>query len=161
MLLQDTPRTLRCSKNPCAFCYAASFCTKDNSLNRGPLIPSCSYAFQNTWKYYPIFRVSSSNYCSAITCLLELWMISICVAIFISILRHLHFDPIDSTCVWRHTIISDPSISFWLRRHFEHELVLDQSFCHQLCPRSILPIPPWSERLLLILRLGNHNSFVI
>ena len=31
------------------------------------------------------------------TCLLALWMLSICLAIFVSILRHRHFDPIDST----------------------------------------------------------------
>ena len=40
------------------------------------------------------------------TCLLALWMLSICLAIFVSILRHRHFDPIDSTLVRMHAIIS-------------------------------------------------------
>ena len=40
------------------------------------------------------------------TCLLAFWMLSICLAIFVSILRHRHFDPIDSKWVRMHTIIS-------------------------------------------------------
>ena len=30
-------------------------------------------------------------------CLLALWMLSLCLTIFVSILRHRRFDPIDST----------------------------------------------------------------
>ena len=44
---------------------------------------------------------------------------------------------------------------------FEHELVLDQTICRQLCLWSIQLIHPWSKRLLLILCFGNRNSFVI
>ena len=44
---------------------------------------------------------------------------------------------------------------------FEHELVLDQSIAVDCAPKSIELIHPWSERLLLILCFGNHNSFVI
>ena len=40
------------------------------------------------------------------TCLLALWMLSICLAIFVSILIHRNFDPIDSTWVQMHAIIS-------------------------------------------------------
>ena len=40
------------------------------------------------------------------TCLLALWMLSICLTIFICILRHHQFDPIDSTWVRMHAIIS-------------------------------------------------------
>ena len=41
-------------------------------------------------------------------------------------------------------------LSFRLRRLPEHELVLGQSDCHRLCPKSIQLNHPWSERLLLI-----------
>ena len=80
----------------CAFCFAASFCTTDNSLN--PFIPSCSHAFQNTWKYYVIFRKSSAAYCSWFSLPACIRINSICLAIFFRTLFACHFVPMDSTC---------------------------------------------------------------
>ena len=83
----------------CAFCFVASFWIVDNSLNRGSFIPSCSYAFLNTWKYYLIFRKSSAAYCSWFPLPACIRINSICLAIFFKILCDCHFVPMDSACV--------------------------------------------------------------
>ena len=65
---------------------------------------------------------------------------------------------IQHVCECTQSSINPSKLSFRLRHHFEHELVLDQTICRQLCLWSIQLIHPWSERLLLILCFGNHNS---
>ena len=92
LALSVVPRIL------CAFCFAASFRTADNSLNRGSFIPSCSFAFQNTWKSYLIFQKSSAAYCSWFSLPACIRINSICLAIFFKILCGCHSNPMDSTC---------------------------------------------------------------
>ena len=85
----------------------------------------------------------------------------ISLAIFTIIFWHRHLDPlIQHVCECTQSSINPSKLSFRLRRHFEHELVLDQTICRRLLLWYIQLIHPWSERLLLILCCGNHNSFL-
>ena len=71
-----------------------------------PLIPQLFMCFTMVFEilFGPPKILSSLLLCN--TCLLAWWMLSICLAIFVSILRHRHFDPFDSTWVRMHAIIN-------------------------------------------------------
>ena len=95
----------------CAYCLAV-LCHMNTPSNKFSHLssihssPSCSCVSQWSSKYYLILQKSLIAYCSAILVCLHYGCFPL--AIFVSILRHRHFDPIDSACVRIHAIIIDP-----------------------------------------------------
>jgi hypothetical protein len=86
---------------------------------------------------------------------------SICLVVFVDIPCLCHFEPIDSMCAYArsHQVIRLNYLS-------GSDVLPDMSWFSAIqtfidCPtKSFQLIHPWSERLLLILSFGNHNSFV-
>ena len=113
LLLQDTPKFSLLFRESFELTALLFFVTWIPlwiilALIEYPLIPQLFMCFTMVFEilFDPPKILSSLLLCN--TCLLALWMLSICLAIFVSILRHRHFDPIDSACVRMHTIIYQP-----------------------------------------------------
>ena len=87
----------------CAYCLAV-LChmntpsNKSSHLSSIRLSPDDPCISQKSSKYYSILQKSLAAYCSPSTCLLALWILSICLAIFTTILCHRHFGSVDSIC---------------------------------------------------------------
>ena len=113
LTLSVVPRIL------CALCFAASFCTMDNSLTRGPFLFSCSRALQNTLKCYLISQKSFASFYFWFTLPACIMVNCICLAIFIKILYDCHSVPMDSTYVRLLAIINwSIGISFQAQTSF-------------------------------------------
>ena len=113
LLLQDTPKFSLLFRESFELTALLFFVTWIPlriilALIEYPLIPQLFMCFTMVFEilFDPPKILNSLLLCN--TCLLALWMLSICLAIFVSILRHRHFDPIDSACVRMHTIIYQP-----------------------------------------------------
>ena len=100
-----------------------------------PLIPSCSCVSQKSSKYYSILQKSLVAYCSTILvclhcgCFPYVWqysLVSLGTVILILLIQH--------ECECTQSSFDPFKLSFRLRRHFEHELVLNQTICRRIVP---------------------------
>ena len=122
---------------PCAYCLAV-LChmnTPSNNFSHLSSIhssPSCSCVSQWSSKYYSILQKSLVAYCSVILVYLHdgffpyVWqysLVSLGIVILILLIQH--------ECQCTQSSVDPFKLSFRLRRHFKHELVLNQSKCRR------------------------------
>ena len=168
MLLQDTLKYFGYSEDPLCLLSCGSF----SSWIHVWIIPHPYWGFVHPQlfrcfaKFFEMpfdLPKSSVAYCSWSSLPACIMVTSICQAIFIKILCDRHSDPVDSTCVWVHTIISyslkiilPARMSFWT-----------WAGCRPIKLPPFVPLSLfnllifWSEHLLLIPQFGNHNSLYL
>ena len=165
LLLQDAPNYSLLSWEPIEPTALQPFSTGIplRIITRGCRVsvhPQLFMCFPNYFGILSDLPIILSNHCSANTCLLALWILSICLTKFSSILCHRLFEHlIRYVCVCLQSSITTRILPFG------SDVTPDMSWCSanqtliECRSMSIQLTCPWSEPLLLIHRFGNYISF--
>jgi hypothetical protein len=132
LLLQDASKYSPLSRKSVELLPCRSFCMKNLTVNSSHLLrivhPNCSCASQIFFEV--LFDLPKVLYSLLLLKFLSACIMvnSICLVVFVDIPCLCHFEPIDSMCAYArsHQVILF-KLSFRLRRHSGHELVLGNS----------------------------------